>query len=284
MPVTRNCAYCGKGFTVYPYQTNRFCSHSCAQKFRYKDQKQPEIICQTCGKIFAVKPYRKGVTRFCSVECCNEWQKTGRVQKRHEREIKTCSQCGNQFEAVQYLDDICKSCKGGSKKCMKCGKVFYGDPGVIKKSSYCSRECANTASNRIEIECDQCGKSFCVTPTILNRGRRFCSFRCSLGYKGQSKIEKVLAGELKRRGFSFETQYYIQSGNPKGWWIDIAFPAHRLAIEVDGDYWHSLPGIKDKDRRKDTDLRGRGWTILRFTESEIKKNVSGCADIIARHL
>lgn len=50
-----------------------------------------------------------------------------------------------------------------------------------------------------------------------------------------------------------------------------------LVIECDGEYWHSLPGRKSSDKRKDTFLKNRGYKVLRLPESEI---LAGCETAI----
>jgi very-short-patch-repair endonuclease len=47
--------------------------------------------------------------------------------------------------------------------------------------------------------------------------------------------------------------------------IDVAFPARRVAIEVDGWAWHVDVERFRADRRKGNALTSAGWTLLRFT-------------------
>lgn len=55
--------------------------------------------------------------------------------------------------------------------------------------------------------------------------------------------------------------------------VDIFLPDYNIAVEVDGDYWHSLKGVPEKDARRDkTLLEKYGITTLRFKESEIENN------------
>lgn len=49
------------------------------------------------------------------------------------------------------------------------------------------------------------------------------------------------------------------------YWIDVAFVARRLAVEVDGWAWHSDVDRFAKDRRRQNALVLAGWTVLRFT-------------------
>lgn len=52
---------------------------------------------------------------------------------------------------------------------------------------------------------------------------------------------------------------------------DFAVPPIRLAIEADGDYWHNSKESQVKDAKRDATLQGYGWTILRFSEMELKE-------------
>ena len=62
--------------------------------------------------------------------------------------------------------------------------------------------------------------------------------------------------------------------------IDEADPFAKIALEIDGCYWHGcktcdLIGdtrIKNIDKRKTSYLKNRGWIILRIKEHEIKKD------------
>jgi len=51
------------------------------------------------------------------------------------------------------------------------------------------------------------------------------------------------------------------------WSIDAAVPSKKIAVELDGEYWHSLPAMVDRDRRKDAWLKERGWTVIRIVMS-----------------
>jgi very-short-patch-repair endonuclease len=58
--------------------------------------------------------------------------------------------------------------------------------------------------------------------------------------------------------------------------IDFAIPDYRIAIECDGDYWHSLPQSIARDKRKDKFINGKGWLVLRFTETRLTTDLSSC--------
>ncbi|MCW3998850.1 MAG: very short patch repair endonuclease [Candidatus Bathyarchaeota archaeon] len=92
--------------------------------------------------------------------------------------------------------------------------------------------------------------------------------------------EVLLRKALWRRGFRFRVQY----GRSK---IDIAFPKQRVAVFVDGCFWHGCPihshkigtnvgywqpkleKNKERDKVKTAKLADEGWVVLRFWEHEL---------------
>jgi len=52
--------------------------------------------------------------------------------------------------------------------------------------------------------------------------------------------------------------------------IDFAFPHLKIAIEADGETFHSSPKQLAHDKERDMKLAQVGWTVLRFTDSEIE--------------
>lgn len=50
-----------------------------------------------------------------------------------------------------------------------------------------------------------------------------------------------------------------------GFFIDIAFGREKVAIEIDGQAFHSSPEHRANDARKSNALAARGWIVLRFT-------------------
>jgi len=89
---------------------------------------------------------------------------------------------------------------------------------------------------------------------------------------------------LHARGLRFRVQYPVP-GIPRRS-IDIAFPRARVAVFVDGCFWHGCPehGTRPRansewwvaklgrnaarDAETDEHLTGQGWTVLRFWEHE----------------
>jgi very-short-patch-repair endonuclease len=51
---------------------------------------------------------------------------------------------------------------------------------------------------------------------------------------------------------------------------DGVFPDIKLAVEADGKQWHAAPDDVVRDQDRDARLARHGWSILRFTEDQIK--------------
>ncbi len=54
-----------------------------------------------------------------------------------------------------------------------------------------------------------------------------------------------------------------------GYLVDIAFPAQRVAIEVDGWAFHSDRSVFARDRRRQNAIALGGWQVLRFTWQDL---------------
>lgn len=94
----------------------------------------------------------------------------------------------------------------------------------------------------------------------------------------------ALRRELHARGLRYRVQFKV-TGLPRRT-IDIAFTRHRVAVFVDGCFWHRCPAHatfpkanaewwKDKlegnvrrDHRTDELLAELGWTVVRVWEHE----------------
>jgi very-short-patch-repair endonuclease len=66
--------------------------------------------------------------------------------------------------------------------------------------------------------------------------------------------------------------------------LDFAFPELRLAIEVDGYESHSRYDVFEDDRRRANDLELAGWTVLRFTWTQITQHPEYVIAVLAHAL
>lgn len=234
----------------------------------YKDKDSKiELECIVCGKKFKVYPsqFEYGNPKYCSHECCYQHRKETDVLR---REVIT-------------------------KKCKYCGKKIELTPSQIGRKKFCSVECADKykstligednpryePNKRVEKICEWCGEKFKILKSRLKREDRndgkFCSRQCTAAWINRnrqnrvSKLEKGFAKNLRDEGLEFETQFPI-----KGFSIDIAFPEKEIAVEVDGEYWHSLPNVIEKDKRKDKRLKNKGWKVVHVRGKTIRNNLN----------
>lgn len=79
--------------------------------------------------------------------------------------------------------------------------------------------------------------------------------------------------------------YYIRSGQLKsdgrrhGYKIDVAFLSLKLGVEIDGGI-HRIPSVAAKDKARDKRLTELGWTILRFSNRQVTKDLTRVQEVI----
>lgn len=113
-----------------------------------------------------------------------------------------------------------------------------------------------------------------------------------------TKPELTLRRLLFRRGLRYRLHDRRLVGRP-----DLSFPGSRVAVFVDGDFWHGhgwrergltsfeeqFPTNRDfwankirrnmaRDSEVNDQLRGQGWTVLRFLASQVESNAEAVAD------
>jgi very-short-patch-repair endonuclease len=107
-------------------------------------------------------------------------------------------------------------------------------------------------------------------PTLY---RAYCRH---LGRPGWGRARELLTAAADRADSAAERLlvHILRVGGVHGWelgypfgpWrIDLAFPAQKVAVEVDGWAWHVDPERFRADRRKQNALVRAGWDPLRFT-------------------
>ena len=112
--------------------------------------------------------------------------------------------------------------------------------------------------------------------------------------------EIMLRKALWHLGFRYRKNYAALPGKP-----DIVLLRYKIVIFVDGDFWHARghqqhPGEQiasnkeywqkklehnvERDRAVNDALTEQGWLILRFWESDVKKNLAGCISQILQYI
>lgn len=114
-----------------------------------------------------------------------------------------------------------------------------------------------------------------------------------------TKPEIVLRNALWHRGIRYRKNYGDLPGKP-----DMAIMRYRIAIFVDGDFWHGrdmektssqiknnrdywIPKLqrnKMRDAEVNDLLTEQGWLVLRFWESDIEKHLDKCLETIVSYI
>ena len=122
-----------------------------------------------------------------------------------------------------------------------------------------------------------------TTPEISKRMK-------ALSHK-KSKVESILAKALWHKGYRYRLNYKKLPGAP-----DIALTKYKIAIFVDGEFWHGKDFEKTKDKLKNNKdywiekieeniqrdikidglLRNMDWTPLHFWSNDVKKYLGFC--------
>ena len=111
----------------------------------------------------------------------------------------------------------------------------------------------------------------------------------------RGKAETMLAKRLWHSGYRYRLNYRKLPGSP-----DIAITRHKVAVFVDGEFWHGQnweerkPKLKSnreywiekieeniaRDKRNNDSLDEQGWSVIRFWEKEVLKDPDGCVEKI----
>ena len=114
-----------------------------------------------------------------------------------------------------------------------------------------------------------------------------------------TKPELAFRKALYAAGYRYRIDYKKLIGKP-----DIALPKYKTVIFIDGEYWHGKnweerkPKIKtnrdfwiakierniQRDQEVNQELKRLGYTVFRFWETQVKKDLENCLQITISHL
>ena len=115
--------------------------------------------------------------------------------------------------------------------------------------------------------------------------------------KGNKETEHALLVLLRQNKISGWRRHLPLLGKP-----DFAFPKQKVAVFVDGCFWHGCPKCYTRpktnrafwDRKRETNmardrhftrqLRGRGWKVIRIWQHYLQKSPEACLTRIHRAL
>jgi very-short-patch-repair endonuclease len=213
--------------------------------------------CKTCGKEFEKKYSFIG---HCSVHNRSDSYKKNRKKEKilktdetENKNIKKCKYCNLEFNSGLKLGGHQTWCKmnpgvNETKKIianLHLGSVLSQDHK--DKISKGRKEYLNNNPGNI--------------PYLLNHSSK------------ESYPEKKFRQELEKRNIcGWKYNYPV-----KRYALDFAFLEKMLDVEIDGNT-HNQPSVAQKDKIRDASLSEMGWTVIRFTDGEIKKNINFCIE------
>jgi very-short-patch-repair endonuclease len=91
----------------------------------------------------------------------------------------------------------------------------------------------------------------------------------------ESPLEDRLWAEFKRHEIEAERQFFVRLRTSL-YSLDFAIFCDKgeVDVETDGDSWHADPERIPLDNRRDTELTGAGWRVLRFNGKQIREEAA----------
>lgn len=229
-----------------------------------------KIICPNCNKEINIFPSQFKRSKSGNCFCC--------------------SKCFSEYNSEKIKGIKNPNWGGGKirKNCIICHKEFKVWKSDYSNIDTCSKKCcrihqSNSHKRGDYFNCWICGKEFWRSPFRIKRGEnKVCSNRCSIIFinskypKQTSSIEEKIKQYLISKNIKYQHQYCF------GYWI-WDFKIGNYFIECDGDYWHGNPKFYkifnsiqrkniNRDKRKNTYIKNKGFLLIRFWEDDIKNN------------
>lgn len=208
--------------------------------------------CPVCGK--TIQSFDKEYSKFCSCKCAQNSKET------REKCKETCKKIygtENPAQSKIVQDKMKHTCleRYGAEN------IFGSEVGKEK----IKESCLKIFGTENPMQSDTVKSK--QEKTMISRFGK----KCIAGdfVKHESK------GELEL--FEFIKTIYPKAKHSDHSWIfpmelDISLKELNLAFEYDGDYWHSLPDMIERDRQKDLICKQKGICLFRVKENDWKKN------------
>lgn len=170
----------------------------------------------------------------------------------------------------------CPYCSGVVKKTINDVKSIMKDEGY----SLLSTEYIN-AHSKLYVECPK-GHRYYVIWNNWRNGKR-----CPSCTSAVSKWEAEVKDYIKDLDISFlsnDQSILMNRATGKNLELDIWFPQLNKAIECNGDYWHSIEKVIERDKIKLTLCKEKNIDLLILNDMEWEKNKSACRSKIEKFI
>lgn len=244
------CSNCGKTFINKKVYAGHISGHS---KVRHRYP----VICKVCKKEFLVKKSAIPKRKYCSLKCRDldeDYRKAERGffkgiipwNKGLTKENPKVKEWSKKLCKPKKVTEKVLSFREKQKENYQSGKLVIWNKGLHGKEYLAHYKNGNPNENN---------------PSVFKT----------------TKPEKILFSALTKENILFKSHYGINLGKEisLGFYTnaDCAFPEKKIAIYVDGKYWHSLPGIPERDNQVNKTLKRYGWHVLRFSDEIIYKDL-----------
>lgn len=162
----------------------------------------------------------------------------------------------------------------GTKQGETLKQTYIDNPEIIKQISNTLTQTYINNPEIIEKQKETYKERFNAEERSNRARKAVLTSRKKQGGKSSS-IEKKFAQELKNRNIDYTEQVSMLEKFRVDFLIN-----DNIIVECDGDYWHNLPNIIEKDKIRDKLLKEKGFIVYRFWEHEINENVCKCVDSI----
>jgi hypothetical protein len=299
MKIKKGCTNCNKEFEVeFKHRDKKYCSRECFFEYSKKNKligrkKNDDFYevrkCKVCSESFDVR--KKVKKEICSDECRKKWNLNkdnieDRIKKSKQKikekygvdsifklkdkqiEIK------NNFIKVYGVDNPMKFNKFKEKLkdtlrekhlISLLPKLKNNDLKILDEYTR-GKDSENNTSITYSFRCLKCEHVF--NSTVLGSGKIPICRKCN-------PIQKNSSLEFKITDFLTENNIKYVTGDRSiigGKELDIYIPTHNLAIEINGNYWHTENfGGKDKEYHlnKSKLCQDKGIKLIHIFEDEI---------------
>lgn len=235
-------------------------------------EKVPVVNCPICGKAFKSRKAKNGKRKLtCSIECGYKYlYPTGTLSyfaKKYNMTEKEFMQLIDKEHNENMLPLVKVSEKYGivRRTLMRWCKDYGVKTRTISEDNARRYKTMTQEQKSAQVKAAHAkvNSLFQDKEWKINHMRNIAKAQ----HYGVSKAEVLLFSMLVDYGYIGVQQYQLETR-----FIDIAFPEIKLAIEIDGNYWHSQEKIKKRDLEKGQILKNNGWELLRFSSESVLEN------------
>ena len=292
----KQCEICNKDYKPRRKE-QKFCSVECQhESYRKIKVERIECTCLFCDKKFYKLQSNRG--KYCSKKCSDNHKKITYLgennpsynRKMSDDELKMRSEI-----TKKLWEDECYRSKIKKSKNLFFEKNGYW-PGNDKDSMLKKKETMvekfgvshNWMGKYGERKCDK------TTLDVYGKTSAQMLIEYSHFFGKKTDIEKIFDVILEELEIPFQCKFRIYDKNKVNFWFreyDFLILNTNILIEVDGDYWHGNQNIFEEltefqksiqinDEIKENFAKNKGYNVIRFWGSDIKKNTQEIKNII----